>query len=128
MTAETLNQIATHLQFLGYEVVNEGTFTRARHANKYNFAMKPFSGGVLFTMIFQSDENAKVNRLGYLELINTLNNKATVIRFYADKDADLFMEAWYPNHYDRTEFGVFLECWDRDCHALANSEAKKYLR
>ena len=128
MITNTLEQMSTHLQFLGYEIVRDDKLTRARHASKYNIILRPLAGGVLFTSIFGCSDNAKRNRAGYLDMINSMNNKAGVARFYADKDSDFFIEAWLPDHYDRTEFGAFLEAWDRDCGLLAESEAANYLR
>ncbi|MCS7010573.1 MAG: hypothetical protein NZL98_04340, partial [Anaerolineales bacterium] len=76
---------------------------------------------------FGCSDNAKRNKLSYLELINSLNAKAAIARFYADEDFDFFIEAWYPNYYDRTGFGAFLETLDRDYRLLVNSEADQYL-
>jgi len=92
--------------------------------------MTRWAGGILFATIFACDDNAKRDRSSYLELINSLNNKAAIARFYADEDSDFFIEAWHPDHYDRTGFGIFIEAWDRDCALLAKSwlEASKYLK
>jgi len=123
-----MEQIIMHLEFLGYEITRNGERTVAKHPSKFNIALLPLAGGILLTSIFGGNENAQRDKFGYLEMINTLNAKAVIARFYADEDLDLFMEAWYPNYYDRTEFGAFLETWDRDCMILATSQAREYLR
>jgi len=128
MSVSTLEQIVTHLQFLGYEVSRDGDVTRAKHPRKFNVSIRPLAGGILFTTIFGCQDNAKRSKLGYLEMINSLNANAAIARFYADKDSDLFIEAWHPDYYERASFGAFMQIWDRDCNLLtANSEALKYL-
>lgn len=126
--ASTIEQMTTHLQFLGYETSQVDDATGARHPRKLNLLMKPLAGGVLFTAILGGNRNAKNKRSQYLDLINSLNNKAAVARFYADDDSDLFVEAWHPDWYERTAFGTFMEVWDHDCSLLlGDSEAVKYL-
>ncbi|HWP03413.1 MAG TPA: hypothetical protein VNL96_08155, partial [Gemmatimonadaceae bacterium] len=127
MIGETMEQMSRHVEFLGYEVTRDDKLVKARHTRKYNLIMKPLAGGVLFTCIFSGSENAHGDRAGYLELVNALNNRAGVARFYADKDSDLFVEAWHPDHYERGEFGEFMESWDRDCLLLAQSGAERFL-
>ncbi len=128
MIADTIEQMTTHLEFLGYEVSRDGDLTKARHPRRFNMVVRPLAGGVLFTAIFGASDNATRDRLGYLEMINALNANAGIARFYADKDADLFIEAWHPDYYDRADFGVFLEKLERDHHLLFGAEGRKYLR
>lgn len=129
MSTDIIKQISDHLQFLGYEISPDGERVRAVHPRKFNILIRPLGGGVLFTAIFGCSSQAKIDRLGYLEVINSLNESAAVARFYADKDADLFIEAWYPDYYDRTEFGRFVDVWYRDCGLLSeNTSLSKYLR
>jgi hypothetical protein len=128
MGTKTIDQISNHLEFLGYTVAHEGNITSAKHNSRLGILMKPLGGGILFTTIFGGADHAKRDRIGYLELVNSLNNQAAVARFYADKDSDFIIEAWHPDAYDRTAFGVFMETWNRDCALLAESDAVKYLR
>jgi len=123
-----LDQISSHLQFLGYDVARDGEVVKAKHPQKLNILLKPLAGGVLFASIFRCSPLAKRDRLGYLNLINSLNNGAAVVRFYADKESNFFVEAWHPDNYDRAGFGAFMELWDRDCAQLLRSdEASRYL-
>jgi hypothetical protein len=128
MTTKALDSMLAHLEFLGYEVTQDGEIARAKHATRYNVSLRSFASGILLTRLFGANDTARQDKAGYLEFINSLNNKAAVARFYADKDMDLFIEAWYPDMYDRPSFGLFLEIWDRDCALMAESEAPKYLR
>jgi hypothetical protein len=128
MALTTLDQIVTHLQFLGFQVERDDNIVKARHATKVNILLRDFRGGVLLTSIFGCKDYAKRARLEYLDFVNLMNQKAAVIRFYADKDSDFFMEAWYPGTYDRSLFGSFLDLWDEDITRLAQGEAEKFLQ
>ena len=125
----TVDQFSNHLQFLGYEVstVKEDV-VKAIHSVRPNLFLRAFRGGILLTSIFGCSDNAKKNRAGYLDFINFMNQKATVTRFYADKDSDFFMEAWFSGTYDRADFGNFMSLWDEDIDRLATSEASKFLK
>jgi len=128
MDAETTKEMCSHLEFLGYEVAHEGDLV-ARHDVHLNFLMRPLAGGILLAALVGGGDRAKRDRPGYLDFINSLNARARVARFYADEDSDLCIEAWYPDHYERSGFGAFMEVWNRDCMLLAaTSEAVTYLR
>jgi hypothetical protein len=129
--SNNLDQMANHLQFLGYEVKTEGELRIAKHPKKMNVMLRLNRGGVLFTAINGVKDEAKNNRGGYLNFINMLNSKASVVRFYADKDSDFFMEAWYPDYYDRTMFGTFIDAWETETTTLLfaqGDEALKFLK
>jgi hypothetical protein len=123
-----LDQMVTHLQFLGYEVERDGDIAKARHQTRVNILLRDFRGGVLLTSIFGCKDEAKSDRVSYLDFINLMNQKATVVRFYADKDSDFFMESWLPGTYDRAIFGSFLDLWDEDITRLAQADAEKFLQ
>jgi len=127
MASTNLDQMVTHLQFLGYQVERDGDIVKARHQTKVNILLRDFRGGVLLTSIFGCQDNAKKNRSAYLDFINTMNQKAIIIRFYCDKDSDFFMEAWFPGAYERAVFGSFLDLWDEDIARLSQSDAEKFL-
>ena len=131
MSANTLDQIVNHLQFLGYEISQENNITRAKHPKKMSVVIRDYKGGILFASYNVSKDSAKSDKAGFLKFLNLLNANATVARFYADKDFDLCIEAWYPNFYEKENFGVFFEAWGTDSWTLllANGEeALKYLK
>ncbi|MEM4234689.1 MAG: hypothetical protein QXU75_06045 [Candidatus Methanomethylicaceae archaeon] len=126
---QTKEQIANHLQFLGYEVTREEKYVRARHPRKPNLIVQVYPEGILHTAIWATSGNAKINREGFLEYLNTLNENAKVVRYYADKDLDLFVEGWYTGGYERTNYSRFLELWDADFEKLAGMpETERYLK
>ena len=123
------DQIARHLEFLGYEVTEEqeGRLV-ARHSSKPNLVARDYKGGCLLTAYFGADAGARRDRLGYLETINNLNSPATVARFYADSDNDFATEAFYNLPYDRAAFGRFMDLWDQDFARVVGSDIARYLK
>jgi len=110
-----LESIRTHLEFLGYAVEpQEEQRYAVSHTARVNFIMRPFAGGVLFTVYFKSSDQAKTEPLQYLGFVNALNQNAAVARFYADPDGDLCIECWHPSNYERSQFGHFIQMWNRD--------------
>ena len=57
-----------------------------------------------FYALFGTTEYAQNNQVLYLDYINTLNEKATVVRFYNGKDNQFTVEAWIPDFYDKAAF------------------------
>ncbi|HHS97095.1 MAG TPA: hypothetical protein ENK08_04240 [Chloroflexi bacterium] len=124
-----VGQVVEHLEYLGYEVEQDGEVYRARHTSKWDLVVRDYKGGVLIVTWLGTNEYAKQERLEYLEFINGLNGKAAVARFYADEDMDLVMEAFFGGEYDRVRFGEFMESWDEDTGMkLVLSGAEKYLQ
>lgn len=127
---QTLDQIAGHLQFLGYETSQDGESMIAKHAQKMNVMFKNLKGGILFMTLMSCQNSAKSDEIGYLRFINLLNTSAAVVRFYTDKDFYFHIEAWYPKSYEKTEFGIFWDAWEKESFLfMADKEqAVKYLK
>ncbi len=131
MENKTMEEISTHLQFLGYEALPKEGFTIFKNPKKINFVVKPYKSGFLTQAIFSCTDSAKSDVAGYLRVLNTLNQNASVARFYADTDSDLIAEAWYPDMYAKDKFASFMECWDSDSNALILQnfeDLKKYMK
>ncbi len=130
MSTTTLEDVKTHLEFLGYDIKDDNSVVTAKHSQKLNMIFKPFNGGLLFTAVFTSNDYAKQDMEGFLKFINGINQNACVARVYADKDVDLLFEGWYPDTYNKAQFGLFMELWDRDTRGLlrdVSSEAERFL-
>jgi hypothetical protein len=126
---QTREQISTHLRFLGYDVTVDDKTIFARHPKKPNIMLKAFTEGALLTSIYGCDDSAKRDRLGYLEFINTANGNAGIARYYAGKDSEFFIEAWYSGEYRQIDFGRFLDLWDTDFEKLTKLPGiEKYLK
>lgn len=129
MTEAVLNQILTHMEFLGYEIVRKDKHVAAKHQKYFNLVLQDLGFGVLFTAFFGINPLGKRSRGSVLECLNTFNQKAGVCRCYVDKDFDLVIEADYPHSYERGAFGVFIDALNNDLRLLGNEEVnlRQYL-
>ena len=134
MADSVLDSMASHLEFLGYEITKdpEKKAFRAKHPRHPSLSVREFGGGILFTTLWGGNETAKSDAAGFLRAINALNEKAVVARFYSDHDdSDLgfHVEAWQPSLYDKAKFGEFLDVLQHDFQMLGDEEidVKKYL-
>jgi len=122
------DQVTEHLKFLGYEITKDGDRLKAKHPKYFNLAIRKYKGGMLFTTYLGASSNAKRNRPAFLELVNSLNNDATVSRAYLDKDGDLTMEAWYPGSYQKTAFSLFMDEWSKDTAEQLQKKADEAIK
>ncbi|MGQ9829933.1 MAG: hypothetical protein ACUVSW_18950 [Roseiflexus sp.] len=126
---QTRAQIAHHLQFLGYEVSTDDKMVLARHSTKPNIAVQTFNEGVLFTSIYSCEEMAALDRIGFLEFINTANRNATISRYYVNAQDNFFLEAWYTGDYRQVDFARFVGLWEMDFERLKQVPGiEKYLQ
>ncbi len=121
---EHLQQIANHLEFLGYELKSrEDSGYGARHEKHWNFVFANKVGGVLiqfFIGVEDGHDEATLHRY-----VNDLNKDAVVTRFFIDGDGDFAGEAWWPPMYDKVKFGTFLEAWHHDGALVARHESSR---
>jgi len=117
-----IDQVVNHLEFLGYQITREEKFVRAKHEKNLNLVVQSFNTGVLFAAYIGSNDLGKRDLLGFMDCLNTMNQKALIPRFYKDKDGDLVIEAWYPHLYDKTQFGVFVEQLNADLRLVFSEE------
>lgn len=126
---QTREQVGNHLRFLGYEVSIEDRILFARHPTKSNIMVQVFIEGILMLTIFNCTDTAREDRAGYLELINSANEGAGVVRYFADRNSAFFIQAWYTGDYRQVDFGRFLELWYKDIEKLGKLPGvERYLR
>jgi hypothetical protein len=124
-----MDQIANHLEFLGYQIEKkEDSSIRARHDRWLNLIIDEETRGILFSSFFRTNDLAKIDKTGFLEIVNSLNAKSYVLRFYADKDYDLVMDALFPKFYDKVVFGNFIDGVNQNSLSVYNDALKKYLK
>ena len=102
--------IKTHLEFLGYSVTITATQINSKHPTKFDFSLTKFKGGVLLRAFLQIK---KTDRLRTLEMVNTLNADAALVRAYIDGDGDLCYEAW-TQAYEKQSFADLMSAWEAD--------------
>ncbi len=111
---EQADKIMNHLEFLGYDVSQNGQRIAARHEKYLNLLIRSYEGGILVSGFFRGTEFGKANQAKWLEILNKLNRKSTVAKYYIDKDGDLAIEAYYPGVYNKKAFGIFIDNLQQD--------------
>jgi len=130
MEAAIINNIVSHLEFLGYKVEKMEGWFRCHHERKKTFIFSNHYGGVLLSAWYQSNDFAKENKEDFLHYINQLNQKTIVTRVSLDGKGAINFDAWFPGIYGKEQFGLFMDLWDYDtAELLATSylETAKYL-
>lgn len=117
-------EVATHLEFLGYEVTESDTNLTAKHETKLDVLLQNYQGGTLLQS-FLGVENHEDEAL---PMANLLNTGAAVARFYVDGDGDLAIEAWMPGNYDKGRFATFLVAWDADTVGQIRTHSEEIMR
>ena len=113
--------VKQHLEFLGYNVIEEGDLMAAVHNDYLNIAVQGLRGGILVTAPVGTTPYAKSHRNEFLDLINDLNAVAVAARYYIDKDGDLAVEGYYPGEYNKATFELFM----REFHGAMNQMAER---
>lgn len=116
---ELLNEVAEHLQYLGYAIEDRrpGEGFRAAHERRFDIVFKVFHDGLLLTTYFRTQAPPPL----LFELSNHLHQQAVVSRFHLARDGYFVMEAWRAGSYDRAGFATFMEAWQSDARTLASS-------
>ena len=126
---ETKDPLIEHLEFLGYECdfVKQGI--RAKHSSKIHLYITYYQGGIRMQTGFPGKDPI-MDTGSRFEVLNVLNKKMRVGRFYWSENGHLFGTAWMPGLYDKSRFAVFMEAWDHDTKALrqAYDQLKPYLK
>jgi hypothetical protein len=118
-----MEQFKTHLQFLGYTVSQEtDTVLIAQHPTNSNMVLSGFAYGALLCVFYTTTDQARVNRLGFLEFINTLNGNSSLSHFYVNEDSDFCIQALYMGDYDQIRFGQVLDWFNEECDAMFDVE------
>lgn len=126
--SEIIDQMVTHLEFLGYVPDRQEAFIRLTHTKYLNFVLKEFGGGVLLSDYFIGNAHAKETRPEFVDFVNKMNQQATVARFYLDDETDLVVEAWLPAFYDKAIFAATMDAWQRDgSRLLGHEQANSFL-
>jgi hypothetical protein len=114
-----------HLEFLGYSIENhpddEQRMTIIRD-NVRTF-IKVFNSGLRSMLVYGISDNAKKNRLPFLEFINECNDKR-VAKISVTNDS-LIIEMWYFCPYEKISFGEFMKLFDDEAQKILNVSNEK---
>jgi hypothetical protein len=128
-TDTALKDFVSHLEFLGYTSEISGKILLFRKAGVPNVGLRPWQGGILLS-VYVASTQGKQEQGAFGKLVNTLNETATVCRYYLDNDGDLCIEAWYPGTYVRESFSSLFKAWQDDWQRIVDKhldDLKKYV-
>ena len=106
--------IITHMEFLGYTTVLRKKVAYFKHPKLVNLLLRRYRGGFLFTSTFRSTPFAKKRLNTFRKICNVCSGKATMTKFYLDKDNDFIIEAWFPGEYEKKRFALFINTMNSD--------------
>lgn len=101
--------IINHLEFLGYNIKKNENNIVAKHSKNMNLVIMKYKEGVMLTTLFGLNENGKNHTPEVLNLMNVLNNKSGISKFYVYKNKNLFIQSYYPGSYEKHRFTIFLD-------------------
>jgi hypothetical protein len=115
---DVLAQMRSHLELLGYEASLDEHMTIVSRSDKPVFGFFEYRDGVLFMCSFDVQQKAfEDTPREFLEFVNSANVGSKISRFYwegGSPKAQLFVEAWFPNWYERKAFGLFIDTYFED--------------
>lgn len=127
---DLFKKVIDHLEYVGYKRVDyntkEGWTTAFLTSDKYsNMIIRCKKGsGLLFSARYNlNKEKVVANTPRLLEIINEGNGKSVLTNFcILDEESTLICFGWYPEVYDKTSFGSFIDLLNRDISVFVGSE------
>jgi hypothetical protein len=120
-------EVAKHLEFLGYQVTRKPDRLEAAHDQHVNLGVQGLKGGTLLIAFLATEDAAKdpARRGEILELVNGFNKNSTLVIFFLDADGDLGASAWQPGGYDKATFGALIDRWNIDIREAIQSDPER---
>ena len=118
---EINEQIKTHLEYLGYAKVPDTNDLIFMKPGLPTLFIEQLSvNRIVLNARYTYNSNAANNELGFLNYVNSLNQKTQIATFLKVPNSLGFC-AMYTGLYDRTEFGQFIQAWEHDSTALLDN-------
>ena len=122
-------QIIEHLEFLGYQCKPFNQGVKVTHPSKIGFLLVPLKDGIMvqaaFAGIESQSESSPVSSNGHdpsrLSIINSLNQRASVSRFFWAETGELVIRASVLGSYDKRRFSTFMQAWEKDGQTLGQN-------
>ena len=126
---QTNEQIIKHLSFLGYEITVKENRISAVHPMLSNIVVMEYNEEILLVSVYDSSDLAKKDQIGFLAFLNRANQNSRIVRYYTNKDNDIFMKSWYTGDYEQARFGIFLDLWNADYATLETVQgSREYIK
>jgi hypothetical protein len=127
-----LEQVLTHFEFLGYEIDKKDEVIIAKYRDRFQYHVNEFEYGILLSMYLILNSQGTKNIGTVLERVNEFNKEARVSRctlINVDNIPFLSIEAYFPNAYEKSAFGIFLDTLYLDVMILGKekSNLREYL-
>jgi hypothetical protein len=114
MLSGLARQASIHLEFLGYTISpleGEKHILRVTHPGRYTFSLSASEQILRFVSYFRMK---KIDELGCLRFINSLNLGSVVVCFCKNDFNTLVCQGAFYGGYNKPNFALFLESWDHD--------------
>ena len=120
-----INQkIKNHLEYMGYAMVPDSDACIFMKPGFPTMRIEQLSENrIVLNARYPYNSNASNNELGFLNYVNTLNQK-TYIATFLKVGNSLGFCAMYTGLYDRIEFGQFIQSWEYDSTSLLDHETE----
>ena len=122
-------RIVEHLEFLGYQCEPFHQGVKVTHPSKIGFLLVPLKDGIMvqaaFAGIESQSQSSSVSSTdddpSRLSIINSLNQRASVSRFFWAETGELVIRASVLGAYDKRRFSTFMQAWEKDGQTLGQS-------
>ena len=119
VTEDPLAQAVAHLEYLGYEVeLQPDGWSYAKHPYRYDFHLRTFAHGINLHCKVGIGASIDNSRAGWLEFLNTANDRSPLTRFSLVEDHDdlchVRMRARVSGAYNRSVFAMVMDMWHDD--------------
>jgi hypothetical protein len=110
--------MSSHLEFLGYKITRTENSVKAESPTFPRvIQLSERSGGIMFTVNVNCSEKAKCNRLDFLEWLNTINRRSSLLTVCSGEENILTLATWYPTIYNRGAFSSLFQVFRDDIRA-----------
>ena len=120
----TKETIKNHVEFLGYEVMDNTEDSIICHRSGYSGILIRWTDTYISLIgKYNINQLAKNNTTDFLLYVNRLNCQSSISTFYLDEDDQFYFAAIYTGSYNKKLFAEYLEQWENDtCHRLDKME------
>lgn len=127
--ASDLDQIKSHLEFLGYAAVEPkgpGDILLMEHQMKPNVFLDPVGGGVRIRAVYRLEETASQTLDRLYGALNEVNGKSVASSF--SSDGNLLTVSYWLAAYTKTGFGNWLAAFDYDLNLVSRCSLNEFVQ
>ncbi len=127
-----INKFLDHMEFLGYEIIDEEKreeYIRAIHTNKPTMLIQLYEDVLVVHSLLPVREELLDNKIKVQKFVHELNDHGNFVFAGLTEDNNVFFFAYYFGLYGKKEFGRFIDMFNEDYFSKVHSvdDWKKYL-